>query len=409
MDLVLFAHPAFLESQSMSRFTKMLECAFRARGHRVAVWIPRPFLRHWISSGSLAKWAGYFDQYVVFPFWVLCASKREPDETLFVFCDQALGPWVPLVARRPHVVHVHDLLALRSALGGVPENRTQWSGRVYQRFIRAGFRHARHFISVSERSRLDLHEFGQVSPVTSEVVHNGLNGEFAPLVTADAVEALRRSGLEPDPRGMILSVGANVWYKNRPGVFRIYQHYAKQEVDPLPLWIVGPVPPAGDARELALSVAPGGVRFLRSLDHRALRAAYALARVLLFPSLAEGFGWPIAEAMACCCPVLTTAEAPMTEVGGVAARYIPRLRHGDDIDIWAARGALELRAILALEGEERAAVVEAGLAQAARFSADRAIDAYLEVYRRVLELEYGRYSASSTSSPRAEGPTEATR
>jgi glycosyltransferase involved in cell wall biosynthesis len=105
--------------------------------------------------------------------------------------------------------------------------------------------------------------------------------------------------------------------------------------------------------------------------------------VLLFPSLAEGFGWPIAEAMACGCPVLTTGEAPMTEVGGDAARYLPRLQFGEDIEAWASRCALELSALLTLGSEARAALVSAGIAQAARFDADRAIDAYLDIYHRV--------------------------
>jgi glycosyltransferase involved in cell wall biosynthesis len=117
---------------------------------------------------------------------------------------------------------------------------------------------------------------------------------------------------------------------------------------------------------------------------------------LLFPSLAEGFGWPIVEAMACGCPVLTTGEAPMTEVGGEAARYIPRLRFGEDIDVWASKCADELSAVLALDGDQRAALVEAGLTQAARFSADRAIDAYLDIYQHVFEMERGVHLAADT-------------
>jgi hypothetical protein len=79
----------------------------------------------------------------------------------------------------------------------------------------------------------------------------------------------------------------------------------------------------------------------------------------------------------------------MTEVGGDAARYIPRLKLDSDIDAWAARCSHELSALLALGSEERDALIEAGFAQAARFSADRAIDGYLSVYRKVFELERG--------------------
>src|SRR5580698_592006 len=124
MDLVMFCHPDFMTSQSMPRFAQMLTAAYRARGHRVQVWAPEPWLFNWMPYRPFAKWAGYVDQYLIFPRWVRRAAKQVAPDTLFVFCDQALGPWVPLVAERPHVVHAHDLLALRSALGDVPENPT---------------------------------------------------------------------------------------------------------------------------------------------------------------------------------------------------------------------------------------------------------------------------------------------
>jgi hypothetical protein len=60
----------------------------------------------------------------------------------------------------------------------------------------------------------------------------------------------------------------------------------------------------------------GQVVFARGLTNEALEVAYSSAGLLLFPSLAEGFGWPIIEAQACGCPVLTTAEPPRNEIGG---------------------------------------------------------------------------------------------
>jgi glycosyltransferase involved in cell wall biosynthesis len=355
---------------------------------------------------KMSKWGSYIDQFVVFPVKLRWLLRAFPSDGLFVFSDQALGPWVPIVQRFPHVVHCHDLLALRSALGQIPENRTKWTGRVYQRFIRAGFRRARHFISVSEKTRSDLHAYGQVAPVTSVVVYNGLNGAFEPLARDSAAETLVQAGFRPGPRGMILSVGSGVWYKNQAGLLAIYERYAKRTPDPLPLWIVGSNTTAVGARDLARQVAPGSVQFLVGLNHRGLQAAYSLSRVMLFPSLAEGFGWPIVEAMACGCPVLTTGEAPMTEVGGSAARYIPRLAHGDDIGQWAARGADELSTLLALAERERSALIQAGFVQAARFGADRAIEAYLDSYQRILELERGQRVKSDDGAPRRSVQTE---
>ena len=238
MNVVLFSHPVFLNSQSMTRFARMLEQAYVARGHQVQVWSPKARVYNLVPRGRLSKWAGYIDQYILFPLWVRKQLKRQSADTLFVFCDQALGPWIPLVKGRPHVVHVHDLLALRSALGLMPENPTSWTGRLYQRYIRHGFQQAKHFISISKKTRDDLHYFGQVSPVISEVVYNGLNYPYAPTLPSEAIHVLNQAGLPVKPNGMLLHVGGSQWYKNMPGVIRLYIEYAKGEVNPLPLWCI---------------------------------------------------------------------------------------------------------------------------------------------------------------------------
>jgi glycosyltransferase involved in cell wall biosynthesis len=105
----------------------------------------------------------------------------------------------------------------------------------------------------------------------------------------------------------------------------------------------------------------------------------------LFPSLAEGFGWPLIEAQACGCPVITTDEPPMNEVAGKAARCLPRLRSPADLDAWAAQGAIVLEELLAESPADKLRRRELGLAWAQRFDANKAIDGYLAVYRRVLE------------------------
>src|SRR5207253_10066375 len=113
------------------------------------------------------------------------------------------------------------------------------------------------------------------------------------------------------------------------------------------LWMIGGEPTAemrahGD-RATALG---GSVRFLTGLPTEAVQAAYSLAAVMLFPSLEEGFGWPIIEAMACGAPVLTTNRAPMTEIGGNQVQLLEPMASGD-MEGWAQRGADMLAEMLA--------------------------------------------------------------
>lgn len=388
MNLVLFTHPTSLGSQSQVRLVRMLAEAYTARGHRAEIRQPRARVRSLVPEGGLSKWAGYVDQYVLFPQEIRHQLARDPADTLYVFCDQALGPWMPAVVHRPHVVHCLDLMALRSALGLIPENPTSATGRVYQRYIRAGFRHAKHFVSISEKTRADLHEFGGVEPLTSEVVYLGLNHPYCPMPAAGALQTLRLRGMAPPAGGLLLHVGGGQWYKNTAGVLHLYAAYAAQRRGSgqpvLPLWMVSPPPDRHLQGLIEALPAEAQVHFLQHVANDALQAMYSLAGALIFPSLAEGFGWPIAEALACGCPVLTTGEAPMNEVGGSAANYLPRLGNPDSMPGWAAHGAQQLIAMLDRPEAEGAAAARAGIEWAKRYDTARAIDSYLRIYGRVL-------------------------
>jgi glycosyltransferase involved in cell wall biosynthesis len=401
MKLVLICHPSFWRSQSMPRFAGMLKAACESRGHSVEVWSPSPKVYNWVPLGRLSKWAGYVDQYLLFPMTMRRSMTRMSKDTLFVFCDQALGPLVPVVKDRPHVVHVHDLLALRSALGEIPENPTSITGRMYQRYIRRGFRKARHFVSISRKTQADLHRVGGVSAITSEVVYNGLNFPYSPLAHGECEKILIGVGLPVPASGMLLHVGGGQWYKNLPGVISLYAHYAALVEAPLPLWCVSPDPSSPVRSALRKVPAAGKVLFVNSLESRVLQAVYSMADALLFPSLAEGFGWPLIEAQACGCPVITTDEAPMNEVGGDSAEYLPRLKAGGDIDAWASNGARQLIKVLSRTPDEKRRFSERGVAWSAHFSVDKAIDSYLTIYRTVLTLTRGGHGAASPLDERA--------
>jgi len=384
MKIIIFSHPQFLASKSMPLFASMLADYFKAKD----VWSPKPFFYRLPCPNRFKKWLGYIDQYLVFPIWVRCTLLKTPSDTLFVFADQALGPWVPLVKKRPHIVHCHDLMALRSALGEIPENPTGFTGRVYQRFIRWGFSQGRNFISVSEQTRNDLHRLAQIKVDESAVVYNGLNYPYCPMAENERVTILKKAGLPVESRGMLLHVGGGQWYKNRLGVVEMYAAYAASVLDPLPLWMVGPKDQAEIVAAIARIPSPGKVHLLSGLDAQTLHAAYAHAKVFLFPSLAEGFGWPIAEAMACGVPVITTGEAPMTEVGGDAAIYHYRRTNENAIE-WAKDGAALIRQALAEYETGCEVMITRVLINSARFDSRNTLESYREIYKRVLAKSGG--------------------
>jgi glycosyltransferase involved in cell wall biosynthesis len=103
-----------------------------------------------------------------------------------------------------------------------------------------------------------------------------------------------------------------------------------------------------------------------------LQALYSGAHAMLFPSLDEGFGWPILEAQACGCPVITSDQAPMTEIAGEGAILID------------ARNPVSAAASIAEGLRDRDRWIEAGSRNLARFATDAVVSRYCEAYEHIL-------------------------
>lgn len=384
MKIILFAHPSFLEHQSMPRYANMLLNGMQERGHEIAVWTAKPRFYKLPLTKSLKKWLGYIDQYLVFPIEVKFKLRNCSNDTLFVFADQALGPWVPLVKKRNHIVHCHDFLALKSALGTIPENPTSFTGKLYQNYIRNGFSKGKCFISISKKTQEDLHRLHRGKIVSSAVCYNGLNRPFqalSPIASRSLLETKLNVGLSG---GYIMHIGGNQYYKNRMGVLEIYETWRSKYKGEMPLILIG----SGPSVELAFlrekSLFKEDIHFITDLSDDYINNAYSGASCLLFPSLDEGFGWPIIEAMASGCPVITTNKAPMNEVGGVAAYYVDKkpteTAHWQQ---WKEDGAKIVEKVLTLNTFQRNEAIEKSFAQSQKFTAEYSLNAIEAIYKKI--------------------------
>ncbi|MFV5690295.1 glycosyltransferase [Flavobacterium sp. ZT3R25] len=384
MHIVLFTHPDFLGSQSMPRYASMLLKGMQERGHEVVVWTPKARFYKLPLMKSLKKWLGYIDQYFVFPIEVKLKLRNCSNGTLFVFVDQALGPWVPLVKNRNHIVHCHDFLALKSALGTIPENPTSFTGRQYQNYIRNGFSIGKCFISISKKTQQDLHELHLGKIVSSVVCYNGLNRPFHSLssvASRDLLEAKLNIVLSS---GYIMHIGGNQYYKNRIGVIEIYDTWRSNYNGKIPLVLIGEKPSDELITFSQKSLFKEDIHFITDLSDDYINSAYSGANCLLFPSLDEGFGWPIIEAMASGCPVITTNKAPMNEVGGMAAYYIDKkptnTAHWQQ---WKEDGANMLEKVLSLNTFQRNEVIERSLNQSQKFTTEYSLNAIEAMYKEI--------------------------
>lgn len=373
----------------MPRFSNMIVEGMTRRGHQVESWSPpRIFGLFAKELPILQKWLGYIDQFLIFPFLIRLRLTKIPGDSLLVFCDQALGPWVPFVKNRPHIIHCHDFLALRGALGELTHHHPGVTGQLYQRFICWGFSQGNCFISVSRSTQEDLHRFLPVPPQLSSVVYNALNSPFEPIPAEQALVELKELLPDVHTYSFIMHIGNN-WYKNRHGVLQIFEQLSQLTPDLQLVMVSQPTPEL----KAWLSNRPNlakQVKFCQDITFKQLQSLYSLAQALVFPSLFEGFGWPVLEALACGCPVLTTQVQPMTEVGGDAAFYISSYPSSQSEQIsWAKKAAEILLEIFTLAPDQKELVKNKGLAHASHFSTEQTMDSYEQYYYEALKIGSG--------------------
>ncbi len=374
MKVLLVSNYEIDHQESMLRFAAALAGGLRAAGVDVQVTRPEAFLgRLRPRAKGFGKWLRYVDKFLIFPPLL---RRLASTVDLVHICDHSNAIYVKDVAGRPHLVTCNDMLAIRSARGEFPENDTKWTGRLLQRWILASLRGARRLTCISAATQRDVLRLTGHHPEVVGLTHMGQNFPYAPVTEVAEAAERRRCGRPFDPaifdrfgvpaERYILHVGGEQWYKNRPGVVAMHDALRSHLGREAPgLLLVGP------------PYAARTVETRTHLDNPALCALYSGAELLLFPSLEEGFGWPIVEAQACGCRVLTTGKAPMTEVGAGAAFYLD-----DPTDVAAGAAAIEG---LLLQGEvERSTAVRAGLENAARFSTARMVREYMALYEEVL-------------------------
>jgi glycosyltransferase involved in cell wall biosynthesis len=183
----------------------------------------------------------------------------------------------------------------------------------------------------------------------------------------------------------LLHVGG-YWYKNREGVCAVFGELLRGYPD-LRLVLVGHLEAAAQDFLKANPQLQDVVVHLEGVKVEDLRALYCRAEVLLFPSWWEGFGWPVLEALACGCPVITTNRSPMSEVGGQAVTYIPPCPTSkDERQQWILATAMSVRNVLERDIELRELWRQEGIKQAASFGLEAWRDRLVETLTGELEV-----------------------
>jgi glycosyltransferase involved in cell wall biosynthesis len=332
------------------------------------VW--RSYLREWLKTG-FAERIVFLDRGGAGPRLEGLPTRSVPpwhaeyaaedSLRLQAICDEEgaalfVSTYYTLPVETPSLMLVYDLIPERL---GLDLSDPVWEEK------RLAIEHATSYACISENTRRDLFELEPTArDKPAVVVPLGVDDRLRPA-DADEIATFRtRHRIE---RPYFLLVGERVGlggYKNAELLFRALAGWPDARDHDV-------VCVGGAARlEPELRRLSRGVRVRRlALDDDELRLAYAGAAALVFPSRYEGFGLPIAEAMACGCPVITTAAASIPEVAGDAAAYV------DPADPESLRDAL------AAVGDpvRRDAMIAAGLARAEQLTWSRAAAVFASV------------------------------
>ena len=264
------------------------------------------------------------------------------------------------------IVTIHDLIYIRYS-----EFFKRIDRNIYDRKFRHACRVADRIHAISEQTKQDLMTYFSVPEEKIEVVYQSVNPLF--FQEKSEVELLNIRNKYQLPEKFILNVGT---VEPRKNLLALLKGMVSSGIK-IPLVVVGK--PTKYQKKAVEFVAANGsvldVRFLSGIQDKELAILYQLAEIMVYPSLFEGFGLPVAEAQASGCPVITSNTSSLPEAGGDAAIYI---NPENPVEIGEALNRF-------FSGEiNRAELVEKGKLNAQRFVPEKLAGQLMQIYNSVL-------------------------
>jgi len=282
---------------------------------------------------------------------------------LFHEPDFVLPPTVP---GTPTILTVHDLSFIRDPDSALPALR-----RYLNRVVPRSVARATHVLADSLATKNDLVELFGAPPKKVTVMYGGVDARFAPVRDPEKLTAIRGKyhlGLEP----FVLGLGTVQPRKNYKRLIQAFST-VKAQIPTLKLVIVGDKGWLYDEifAEVKLARQEASVVFPGFVEDGDLPALYSAAELLAYPSIYEGFGLPVLEAMACGTPVITSTTSSLPEVGGEAALLV------EPTDVEGIAGALRR---LLQDADLRRTLITKGFEQARQFTWEKAALQLLGIY-----------------------------
>ena len=262
------------------------------------------------------------------------------------------------------IVTIHDLIFIR-----YPKLYSYFDRKIHLNKVQFSARNAHKIIAISEQTKRDIVTYLGVDEKKVSVIYQGCHSTFKEIKTEKfKAQVVKKFNL---PTKFILNVGA---INERKNVLCLIKAIEKLDT---PLIIIGGKTSYFKVLETYIEKhhLQNKVRFLENVDMQELSAIYQMASVFVYPSIFEGFGIPIIEALYSKTPVITSKGSCFSEAGGPDSIYVTP----NDVV------ALSQNIQLVLEhADVRTAMIEKGVKFAQKFNDDVIAKEYYKVYKSVL-------------------------
>ncbi|MEI6883260.1 MAG: glycosyltransferase family 1 protein [Bacteroidota bacterium] len=311
-----------------------------------------------------------------YPIWeqksLPIAAKKAGCEILHCTSNTA-----PIYTSIPLVVTLHDIIYMESlSLFKKGFSNYQKFGNIYRRMVipRVAKKCIK-LITVSEYSKNRISTFFHIDDSRIKAIYNGVSPHFHPTTNNEIISNIKLSYKLPEK--FVLFLGNTDPKKNTIGVLRAISIFNKTSEDKIHLVmldfekeaLINLIDKVRDKDLINYITLPGYV------NYSDLPGIYSMSSIFLYPSLTEGFGIPILEAMACGTPVITSNTSSMPEIGGNAAIFI---------DPYKPEQIADAIALLLSDPEKCKQLVTLGFEQSKKFTWRNMATEVLDVYTEIL-------------------------
>lgn len=305
-------------------------------------------------------------------FWKRILKKLKPDILHLPFVFDVYHLSIPINIKT--VITIYDVIPLIFPKEYFQNKKAEdWYRKRFEEVKKAS-----KIITISNSSKKDIVKMLNIDPEKVKVIYGAVDDGFKRIEGGEVLKTLQKYGIT---KPYILTVSTHSFHKNTPRIFVAFKEYINsQKNGNLNLVVVCKLIPQEekDWREQIKKLGiENKVTLTNFVSQGDLPAIYSGSEAFIFPSLYEGLGLPVLEAMACGTPVITSGVSSLPEAGGESAFYV-NPQSAEDIK----------KALVKVLGDRklRSEMIKKGFAQVKKFSWARAAGETLKVYQDLLTV-----------------------